>query len=175
MSDKSDPTATREHIPLWESWPSRVLSIVVALVIFSMMGLTFVDVIGRYVFNAPISGTYELITFLMALAVFSGLPLVTASKSHITVSLLDPFMKGGQRWIQELVVLIFSAVVVAFLGYRLWFQGEALREDEVITQVLKAPIAPVAYYTSMLCAMSFIILVVMIWHHLRGNRSKSKN
>ena len=94
MKQESDQNEEQTLIPLWESWPYRILSAFLALVIFLMMGLTFVDVLCRYVFSAPILGAYEIVTFLMALTVFAGLPLLTATKTHITVSLLDPLSRN---------------------------------------------------------------------------------
>ena len=176
MPDTPDQNTTYEDIPLWDLWPYRALSLLVALVIFSMMSLTFLDVMGRKFFNAPIIGAYEMIEFLISMAVFSGLPLVTATKSHITVSLFGFLIRGRLRWIQDLGILIISAIVVAFVGYRLWQQGESLRSAGMITQVLKAPIAPIAYFASVLCAISCIIIMVMIWRHLtRGKPTADSN
>ena len=46
------------------------LKIIMAVFLFVMMVLTAADVIGRYVFNAPISGAFEIVQYLMALVVF---------------------------------------------------------------------------------------------------------
>ncbi|MFC1823243.1 TRAP transporter small permease [Thermodesulfobacteriota bacterium] len=172
MTKEADQDEEQKLIPLWESWPYRVLSVFLALVIFLMMGLTFVDVLCRYVFSAPILGAYEIVTFLMALTVFAGLPLVTASRTHITVSLLDPLLRNTRRirWVKEVVVLLISASVVAFMAYRLWEQGQTLREGQVVTPVLNTPIAPFAYYTSALSAVAFVILLAALWSHITRNR-----
>ena len=59
-----------------EHWPLEILKWIVSLLLFLMMAITFVDVIGRYLFNAPIFGAAEMIQFLLAGTVFSGLILV---------------------------------------------------------------------------------------------------
>ena len=68
----------------------RALSILkwtVSCFLFLMMGITFVDVLGRYVFNAPIFGAAEMIQFLLAVTVFSGLVLASLQDSHIAVTI----------------------------------------------------------------------------------------
>lgn len=166
MTEQPDQRAAPVKIPIWSSWPSRILSLWLAFSMFSMMALIFVDVIGRYVFNSPVLGAYEVIQYLMASVIFSGVPIVTANRQHITVGVLDPVLGDRSRWALELLGLVFSLVVVAFIAYRLWLQGESLRRVDYITLVLKIPLAPVAYYASILCAVTAGILVVMVGQHI---------
>ena len=65
------------------------LETISSVVIFIMMVLTFIDVIGRYVFHKPIFGGTEIISALLALTIFSGLGVINARDEHITVELLD--------------------------------------------------------------------------------------
>ncbi|MDZ7810788.1 MAG: TRAP transporter small permease subunit [Arhodomonas sp.] len=43
-----------------------------------MLAVTTVDVIGRYFFNAPILGAFEVSEVAMALLIYAGLPLRAA-------------------------------------------------------------------------------------------------
>jgi TRAP-type C4-dicarboxylate transport system permease small subunit len=84
----------------------RILSVlenISAVLLFLMMGLTFIDVIGRYFFTAPIFGAAEMIQFLLAMTIFGGLSLVNARDSHITVELFEPWL---QRRIPRLMGII---------------------------------------------------------------------
>ncbi len=67
----------------------RIAEIVTAMLLFVMMMLTFADVIGRYVFTAPIFGAAEMIQFLLAMTIFGGLCLINARDEHITVELFE--------------------------------------------------------------------------------------
>ncbi|HBT33667.1 MAG TPA: hypothetical protein DEB15_13005 [Pusillimonas sp.] len=55
--------------------------------LLAMVFLTFADVIGRRFFGAPIYGAHDLTEHLMALIVFSGLPLLTSARGHLVVDL----------------------------------------------------------------------------------------
>ena len=59
-----------------------------AFVMFVMMALTFIDVLGRYIFAAPLPGAFEMIQFLMPFLIFAVLPILTKEDSHITVTFL---------------------------------------------------------------------------------------
>jgi len=86
-----------------EAIASHALGVIAAAALFAMMVLTFVDVIGRYGFHHSIFGAAEIIEYLMMIAVFAGLAVITAKNEHITVTLLEPLfmrvMPGPQRWI----------------------------------------------------------------------------
>ena len=63
----------------------RTLGLVLAALMFAMMLLTFVDVVGRQLFNAPVLGGNELTRIAMGLLVYIGLPLVCLRREHITI------------------------------------------------------------------------------------------
>jgi TRAP-type C4-dicarboxylate transport system permease small subunit len=53
-----------------------------------MMLLTTVDVVGRYFFNSPVLGAYEITEYLMLIMVFSFLALAQSKKAHINVDIV---------------------------------------------------------------------------------------
>src|SRR3546814_2116480 len=54
-----------------------------ATILFCLMVCTFVDVVGRYVFNSPLPGALELTEIMMASLIFTILPVVSARSDHI--------------------------------------------------------------------------------------------
>jgi TRAP-type C4-dicarboxylate transport system permease small subunit len=153
------------------SWLDRGLLIIVAIVMFAMMALTFVDVFARYLFASPVPGAFEIIQFLMALAIFCALPVVTRKNGHITVSIFDALMVGRIGWVRGLCVLLFDALVVALIAFQMWRQGDQLREGQHITGFLEVPIAPIAYAMSVLSWITLVVIAGMVWRHLRGTQS----
>lgn len=147
-------------------WFDRALMSITAVVMFSMMGVTFVDVVGRYVFNRPIHGGFEIIQFLMPLAMFTALPIVTRDFGHITISILDGNLNPTAAWIQRLVILIGSAGVVAFISWLLWLQGNELLIGQNISGFLEWPFYPPAYAISALSFVTFVIMIGVIVQHL---------
>ena len=68
-----------------------VLGFTSASVLFLMMLITAVDVAGRYVFNKPLPGGFELTELLLAALIYCGLPLVSARREHIVIDTFDPY------------------------------------------------------------------------------------
>lgn len=96
-----------------------VLEGLTALALFATMALTFVDVIGRYVFSAPIYGATEMIQFLLAITIFSAMGLVSDRDAHITVDLFDaPLSRLFKRW-RHVVIGLISVFGLLLIGYEL--------------------------------------------------------
>ena len=99
----------------------RIAEIVTAALIFIMMMLTFADVVGRYVFTAPIFGAAEMIQFLLAMTIFAGLCLVNARDEHITVELFEVQL---DRWmpatVRRIIIQLFSVGVMAIIAFQLY-------------------------------------------------------
>ena len=92
----------------------RIADIAAAALIFIMMMLTFADVVGRYLFTAPIFGAAEMIQFLLAMTIFGGLCLVNARDEHITVELFEIQL---DRWmspvLRRIIIQLFSVGMMA--------------------------------------------------------------
>ena len=150
-----------------DGWFELLLMAVVGTTVFLMMAITFVDVIGRYGFNAPIPGGFELIEFLMPLCIFAGLPIITRRRTHIVVGILDRWFRGRIGEVRRLVVDAGSFGVVAFIAERLWSQGSGLAEARIESGYLEWPVAPAAYAISGLGMVTCLVLALMVFEDLR--------
>ena len=144
------------------------LMAIVGVTIFLMMAITFIDVVGRYGFNAPIPGGFELIEFLMPLSIFAGLPIITRRRTHIVVSILDRWFRGAAGGIRRLVVDAGSLAVVAFIAERMWSQGKGLAEARIESGYLEWPVAPAAYAISFLSVVTCVVLLLMLVQDLKA-------
>jgi TRAP-type C4-dicarboxylate transport system permease small subunit len=149
------------------AWPIRALKAMVAVFLFAMAALTFVDVIGRYVFSAPVPGTFETVGLLLGLVTFSALPLITQEQSHITVDLFDHFIRGRFRQVQQFVVLLASAGMALFIAERLWSTGRDEWAANYVTEYFGISRVPLLYFLSALSLVTFVILLIMIWRYAK--------
>lgn len=79
--------------------------------------VTFVDVVGRNVFAAPIPGGYEIIQVLMTIGVFFSLPIVALRKSHVQVDLLK---QAFPAWLARATNLLATVVAISFFAFLAW-------------------------------------------------------
>ena len=146
----------------------RLLGWMVALVLAFMMALTVVDVTGRFVFNRPIPGSFEVMEFCLAIVVFSALPLVTWDRRHITVSLFDSLFRGSGDRLRQGVIQLASLLGMGIVCWRMWDQGNRLHATQAITGYLEWPVAPIAYFMSVLAGLASLLVVLLLWRAVAG-------
>jgi TRAP-type C4-dicarboxylate transport system permease small subunit len=127
-----------------------------AAVLAGVMMITVVDVVGRYVANRPLPGSSELTEILMAVLVYAGLPVASHRKSHITVDLLDAVTPPAVVPIRNAAIGLISVLVVGVIAWRLWAYADQL-SGWGVTEYLKLPLAPFAYFMSVLAGIAAIV------------------
>lgn len=155
-------------------WSRGALTALVCLVMFAMMMVTVVDVIGRAFFNLPVKGSDEITSFLLAIVIFSALPLVTWDREHITVMLFDRWIRGGFARVLNTLLSVTGTLIVAFIAYRMWVQADLMREGQYLTGALQWPIAPVVYVASVLSGFAAAILAFLTWQDVAGRSRPSQ-
>jgi TRAP-type transport system small permease protein len=94
----------------------RVLMLLLASIMLGIVALNVGNVLGRYVFAAPIRGADEAMTFAMVWGVFLGAGLVTLRRAHLTMDLLVGALPGAARRMAEAAATIGTLVVLGFVG-----------------------------------------------------------
>tara|TARA_Y100000294_G_scaffold131203_1_gene123546 strand:- start:344 stop:841 length:498 start_codon:yes stop_codon:yes gene_type:complete len=144
----------------------RVLNWITGLCLFVMMLLTFFDVGGRYLFGAPIPGAFEITQLLLAVLVFTALPLVTGREQHVSISLIEQTFKGGVKKLQRLIVSLTCMVMLGYLSIVLWRLALRIGSYGDYTAYLQIPLAPFAYVMSLFSGLAAAILLFLAWRYL---------
>jgi TRAP-type C4-dicarboxylate transport system permease small subunit len=144
------------------------LGALMAVVVVAMMLLTVVDVVGRYVFNHPIPGSSEIIEYLLAILVFGTLPIATWREEHIVVDILDFMFKGRAKQIQQIVVHLVGGLSLGFVGWRLVRQALQYRGFGDVSQFLKLPYEPLAWFMALLSFVSAFMALALFAAALRS-------
>lgn len=167
MTSDTAPAPAAHDTPPAPSAFDRWLGIATAVPLFGIVTLTFFDVFARYLFAAPIRGSLEIIQFAMAIVIFTALPLVTRSREHVTVSLIEGLVKTRTaRRLKQLACDTLSLLAVSLIAWRLWVQaGEDLASD-TRTIVLRWSMAYLGYFMAVFATISAAIIAVQIWRAL---------
>lgn len=146
----------------------QALAGLIAIDVFAMMALIFVDVFLRYLFNAPLPGAFEYIQFMLAFLIFCALPLITWKEGHIVVSIFEGFFRRRRLdAVQRLVVMLVCAGGLAIIAWLLWQQGFSLRNSGQITGFVELPLYPIAFVMCGLTVVALAIQIAMIVHDIR--------
>lgn len=138
----------------------RVLATVAALLIVTLIGVTCIDVTGRYLMNRPFGAAYELTQMLLAALVFMALPLTTEDGGHVEVDLaLHLFPRRLQDLLGRLAGII-SAVVLGYFTWRLALVGITQLHEGTRSASLALPMAPLAFLAAGSCALSAVIMLL---------------
>jgi len=132
-----------------------------------MMLLTTVDVVLRWLFNSPIPGTFELMEFMMAGAVFLGLAYVERIKGHIAIDFLSTRLSPATQGTIRIIGYVLALVV---FGVITWKTGQnaytAWRISDYTLGAIQLPTWParsaVPLGTGMLCARLFAQAVMEV-------------
>lgn len=142
----------------------KVLGWLSAVPVALIVALTFVDVIGRYLVSMPVKGSVEIIEYAMALLIFIALPVVTHKRGHVTVSLIDGWLKEtGKVWQQRACDLI-SALALGLLSWRLWIQGQHDLESGGATVVLGLSQAPLIFVLAAFATLTTLTVLAMTFN-----------
>jgi len=148
----------------FEHWLDRLLGGLAALILFAMMSLTVIDVVGRYVFDAPVPGGFEITELMMASLIFAGLPLVTMRSEHVTIDMLDFLIPAAlRRWQVAFLNLLFG-LCFAVISWRLGFKALQTVNYGDVTATLQIPMAPFVFFMTLLTGLTAVVLLFkVVW------------
>jgi len=141
---------------------SRSLLVSISSVaLFALMTMTFADVVLRSVFNAPIQAATELTRIFMAIVVFSVIPILSGRGEHITVDLLDGFLRRFR------LLRVSNAVVTLVCGVMLWWPAQkivvlAKRAHSYgdLTEYLDIPVFYISWFVAIMVYATMVVLIL---------------
>lgn len=141
---------------------------IAALTLTAIVLLTCVDVVGRYFFNRPLIGAFELTEHAMGALVFSSLPLVALRRQHVTVDLIDGLVPSRWKRLQAAVVDLVAAVCTAAITWRLWVKAVEMHANGETTAVLQYAVHPLVFFMAALTFVAVIVMLVLLWLNATG-------
>ena len=145
------------------AWLEGALSLTSGTVLFLMMMITAVDVIGRYVFNRPLAGGFEITEMLLAALIYCGLPLVSQRREHIVIDTFDPLMSARVKRGLDVLAEVVCSLTLGGIGYLIFRRAARVAEYGDTTSVLKWPLAPVAYLMGTMILIACLIHLSLIF------------
>lgn len=130
------------------------------LVVLFIMFLTVSDVLGRFFFNKPISGTFELTRIALAIIVFISLGHTQIEKVNISINF---FFQRFPRLVQKTLDLLTSLLSVVLFSLVFWqmlkYAGR-LADAGQYTTVLRLPMHP---WVLIAAAGALLLCLALAW------------
>ncbi len=154
-------------------WLETALGVVSATVLFAMMLVTAIDVAGRYVFNRPLAGGFELTEMMLAALIYCGLPLVSKRREHIVIDTFDPFMARSLKRALDMIAEVVCTLAIGGIGWLIFRRAARVADYGDTTAVLKLPLAPVAYLMATMLVVTAVIHLTLIFVPHKDDDGKS--
>ena len=139
---------------------SIVPVVVACAALFILMVMTFCDVLLRSVLNAPIEAATELTRILMAVLVFSVLPIVSTTNGHIAVDLTDGlFHRLHLSRIRDLVIYLVCGIMLYWPVQRVWVLAERARDYGDVTEYLSIPTYLIGWFITVSVAITAVVMI----------------
>ena len=138
-----------------------VLAPLSALTLLAILMLMIADVAGRFLFNRPIRGAYEITEFLMCVLILGALPLVALWRRHVEASLVAdvmPRLTPVLHWLAG----VLSLGLFGWLATLMWTYGDQLARQNARSLFGGIPHAPFAYYIAALCLISALATAIAL-------------
>jgi TRAP-type C4-dicarboxylate transport system permease small subunit len=139
---------------------SKVSSGIGMVCLAVMMLLTTADVFLRYVFDKPITGSYELIQFMMAITVSLGLAYCGLEKGHVTIDVLTSHFPERIQAIIDSIVGFLGLLVAAVMTWQGCIYVLTIGESHLLSSVLLIPVYPFVAIVAFGLALYAIVLVL---------------
>ena len=99
-------------------WVSKIMAATGALTLGIMMLVTVIDVCGRYFFNRPLDGAFELVGILLVIAASWGMGYCQLLKGNVRIDLLTNYFPKIMRGIVMLVAHAIAIGMTATIGWK---------------------------------------------------------
>ncbi len=141
-------------------WLARRLDMIAAMAIFAMMSLTCVDVFLRYFFSKPISGTYEIVALLGAVAVSFAMAHTLAERGHVAVSLVVQLFPKRRQAVIECIISIFGIMLFGLIAWQSVLYGMDCQRAGEVSLTLELPFYPIIYGVALGAGVICLVLLV---------------
>lgn len=132
-----------------------------------MLFLGTADVMGRYLFNSPVFGTYEIFGVFLPCIVLLGLSYVQAEHAHVRITMLLDILPPALQNIFNIITTIIAMVMTVLIGWygfelsvRFWNSGKLIDTIHVPKWIpqLVVPLGALALFLVLLVQLIDLIV-----------------
>lgn len=140
------------------------LAVLAGLILVALIGLTFVDVVMRYIFSSPIFGARDLLETGMVIVISLAFPLTWRAGGHIVVDLIPDYGMRALTVVRDLVVRAIGIFIFGVLAWRCWLRADDAALFNEATNMIEVPFQPFFWILSAAALFQTLVLVIeCIW------------
>ena len=148
-------------------WAVQCLTSLSAVALAIILATTFVGVIMRYVFRAPILGSDEVIQLVSIALVMLAMPATGQRDEHVRVDVFDAYIGRWGRFVGDLFSRIVGIFLMYLLSMRAWGKLDEALEYNDLSNMLRLPYWPFYGLMALGSALFAIVMILQILDIIR--------
>lgn len=137
-------------------------------ILTAMMLLTALDVCMRYLFKSPVTGSFELIEFMMAVLIPFSIVFCASEKSHVRVDVIVERFPEGIRTFLIFAANLLSLILFALITWQTVIYIIEEYDSKLTSAVLYIPVYPfIGTLALAFLVLSSILLAELVNHLAR--------
>jgi TRAP-type C4-dicarboxylate transport system permease small subunit len=143
------------------SWLSVVVLILMRLFIV-------VDVIGRYLFLRPITGSIDFVILMMVIVVFPCFAHVTVLKRHVRTDIIFDTLSERGRGVIDIINSICSIFIIGLITWQLGARVVSIIQNPpgITTEYFQWPHFPFIALAALGCGLMTLVLIIWLIHSI---------
>lgn len=131
-----------------------------ASVLAAMMFLTMTDVVLRYIFKSPLTGSYEIIEYMMAILVPFGIVYCAHEHGHVSVDILFDLLSKRTQIIMNCITSLIILCLFLLVAWQNIILIQETHASRLTSSVLYVPTYP--FVGAIALGFSALCLVLII-------------
>jgi TRAP-type C4-dicarboxylate transport system permease small subunit len=141
----------------WTYKLSALLNVAGVSMTLLMAVLIVTDILGRLLFNLPLQGSYELVEYIMGLAIAFSISYTQVQGAHINIPTLVEILPRKLRRLMERFINLVGFAVLALISVQSFIKAGMEVKAGTTSAVLYIPVYPFRYA----CALGFTLLALV--------------
>ncbi|MFQ3230187.1 TRAP transporter small permease subunit [Reinekea sp.] len=133
------------------------------ITILFLVGLAVTNILGRWLFNLPVTGYIDWVEQCMAIFAFVGIAYCQREGGHIRMDILLSAMKGRKLWISEWVSVFFMLLITLVLIYGSYLHFYRAFTNGDSSMDIGLPIWPAKLIVPVALSFLALRLVFQLW------------
>ncbi len=143
------------------------LTLIAGLLVLATLVFSFINIVGRGVFNSPFNAYFDLVGQSVPLIAFLGLAYCQRSGGHIRMDLVLGRMRGRPLWVLEWLGTVLTLVVIMLIGWGAFLSAERAFEKGDSTEDIRLILWPLKALIVALLGLMAARLALQTWGYAR--------
>lgn len=144
------------------------LAVFSGLILIALIGLTFCDVVMRYLFSAPIFGARDLLEMGMVLVISLAFPFTWRMGGHIVVDLIPDYGLKALTVARDIIVRLIGVFIFGLLAWRAMIRSDDAVLFNEATNMIELPFSLFFIVLAVGSALQVAVLCIEIVRLLAG-------